>query len=59
VENVAPGGLSFTYYESDATTAEGEGEIVKVLVRLQIAVSAGTSYEATQNLTTEIDLRNR
>jgi type II secretory pathway component PulJ len=57
VENV--NALNFTYFESDDTTAESEGEIVRVLVSLDIAVSPGTDYEATQRLTTEIDLRNR
>jgi prepilin-type N-terminal cleavage/methylation domain-containing protein len=59
VEDVALNGLAFTYYESDGTTAEGEGEIVKVHLSLQIAVDQGNSYEAAQRLTTEIDLRNR
>jgi hypothetical protein len=59
VENVLPSGLTFTFYEGDGTTAESEGEITKVLARLQIAVAQGTNYEATQTLTTEIDLRNR
>ena len=61
---VVPGGLDFTYFESDGTTAESEGEIVKVLVSLQITVDPAAdpdnpNYEATQRLTTEIDLRNR
>jgi prepilin-type N-terminal cleavage/methylation domain-containing protein len=59
VENVLLNGLAFTYYESDGTTAESEGEIIKVRVRLQIAVAQGTSYEARQVLATEVDLRNR
>jgi hypothetical protein len=57
---VFPGGLDFTYFESDGTTAESEGEIVKVLVSLQITVDpANANYKASQKLTTEIDLRNR
>jgi Flp pilus assembly pilin Flp len=57
---VVPGGLDFTYFESDGTTAESEGEIVKVLVSLQITVDPDNAdYDATQRLTTEIDLRNR
>ena len=59
VENVAPGGLTFTYYESDSSTAESEEEIIKVLVSLTVTVDPGTNYEATQELTTEVDLRNR
>jgi prepilin-type N-terminal cleavage/methylation domain-containing protein len=78
VEDVAINGLTFTYYESDAsaandqttvpplacrgtgtTIAECEDEIVKVLVSLQITVDQNARYEATQRLTTEIDLRNR
>jgi Tfp pilus assembly protein PilW len=59
VENVIFNGLTFTYYESDGTTAEGEDEIVKVLVRLRVEVAPGTNYAATQNLATEVDLRNR
>jgi hypothetical protein len=60
VENVALNGLTFTYYESDGTAPETEGEIVKVLVSLQIAVDPDNAdYRATQRLTTEIDLRSR
>jgi Tfp pilus assembly protein PilW len=63
VENVTPAGLNFTYYdESGDPIAPGtgdEGDISKVLVSLQIRVDPGTTYEATQRLTTEIDLRNR
>ena len=60
VEGVAVNGLNITYFESDGTIAESEGEIVKVLVSLQIAVDPDSAdYGATQRLTTEIDLRNR
>lgn len=60
VENVEVNGLDFTYYQSDGTTvATTQDTISKVLVSLQIAVAPGTNYEATQTLTTEIDLRNR
>jgi hypothetical protein len=57
--SVPDDGLTFTYYESDGTTAESEDEIIKVLVRLEIVVSPGTRYEANQVLATEVDLRNR
>ena len=56
---VVPGGLTFEYLKSDGTIATTEGEIAKVRVSLDIAVDPGTKYEATQRLTTEIDLRNR
>lgn len=59
VENVTPAGLNFTYYKSDGTVATSEEEIARVLVSLQIRVDPGTNYEATQRLTTAIDLRNR
>jgi competence protein ComGC len=63
VENVTPVGLNFTYYNEsgdpiDPSTGD-EAEIASVLVSLQIRVSPGTNYEATQRLTTAIDLRNR
>jgi len=60
VENVMLNGLTFTYYASDGSTvAATEDAIAKVRVRLEIAESQGTRFEATQLLTTEIDLRNR
>jgi prepilin-type N-terminal cleavage/methylation domain-containing protein len=59
VENVTLAGLNFTYLKSDGTAATTEDEIARVLVSLQIRVAPGTTYEATQRLTTEIDLRNR
>ena len=60
VENVILNGLTFTYYASDGTTvAATEGAIAKVRVKLEITESRGTRFEATQVLTTEIDLRNR
>jgi Tfp pilus assembly protein PilW len=59
VENVVPGELTFTYLKSDGTNATTEGEIAKVRVSLEIRVDPGTKYQATQRLTTEIDLRNR
>jgi Tfp pilus assembly protein PilW len=63
VENVTPAGLNFTYYNESggpvAPSTGNEDEISKVLVSLQIRVAPGTNYEATQRLTTEIDLRNR
>src|SRR5215203_2616648 len=61
VENaVVPGGLDFTYLQSDGITpATTEGEIAKVRVSLVITVHPGTQTAATQRLTTEIDLRNR
>ena len=59
VENVVPNGLTFTFLKSDGTTATTEGEIASVLVSLVVTVKPGTQDEATQELTTEIDLRNR
>jgi hypothetical protein len=61
VENaVVPNGLNFTYLKSDGVTeAATEGEIAKVRVSLIITVHQGTDTEATQRLTTVIDLRNR
>jgi Tfp pilus assembly protein PilV len=59
VENVAPGGLAFTYFENDGAPADSEGDITKVQVSLDIAVDPGTDNQATQALTTEIDPRNR
>jgi prepilin-type N-terminal cleavage/methylation domain-containing protein len=56
---VVPGGLTFEYLKSDGDPATSEGEIAKVRVSLDIAVDPGTNYEASQRLTTEIDLRNR
>ncbi len=54
VEFVSPGGLTFTYFESDGTTPENESEITGVMIRLQINVDA-----RTQSLTTNVNLRNR
>jgi len=59
VEDVEFNGLSFTYYRSDGTAPANESEIGKVLVSLEVEVSPGTRYAATQTLITEIDLRNR
>ena len=56
---VGPGGLTFTYLKSDGETAATEGEIARVRISLTITVDPDTKYEATQKLTTEIDLRNR
>jgi hypothetical protein len=36
-----------------------EGEIIKVLVRVRIAVAQGARCEATQAPGTEVDMRNR
>ena len=58
---VVPGGLTFTYLRSDGTTVTDVADIdqiERVRVSLEIAVDPGTHYEATQRLTTEIDLRN-
>ena len=54
VEFVQPGGLTFTYFESDGTAPESESEISRVLVRLRIDVDG-----RTQSLTTNVNLRNR
>jgi len=60
VENVVPGGLTFTYLKSDgATLATSESDVGVVLVSLDIAVHPGTNNEGTQELTTAIGLRNR
>lgn len=60
VENVVPGGLTFTYYQSNGTTlATSENDIRMVLVSLDVVVHPGTKNEARQKLTTVIDLRNR
>jgi type II secretory pathway pseudopilin PulG len=57
---VVPNGLTFTYLKSDGTAATTESEIARVQVRLVITVDPGNARsEATQRLTTEIDLRNR
>jgi prepilin-type N-terminal cleavage/methylation domain-containing protein len=61
VENVITNGLTFTFYKSDGTSPATltEGEIGKVLVSLDVAVNPGTEAQGTQELSTEIDLRNR
>ena len=57
---VFPGGLDFTYLQSDGVTpATTESDIAKVRVSLEIMVDPGTQTAARQRLTTEIDLRNR
>ena len=57
---VFPGGLDFTYLQSDGVTpATTESDIAKVRVSLEIMVHPGTQTAARQRLTTEIDLRNR
>jgi prepilin-type N-terminal cleavage/methylation domain-containing protein len=57
---VFPGGLEFTYLQSDSITpATTESNIAKVRVSLEIMVDPGTRTAARQRLTTEIDLRNR
>ena len=57
---VFPGGLDFTYLQSDGITpATTESDIAKVRVSLEIMVHPGTQTSARQRLTTEIDLRNR
>jgi prepilin-type N-terminal cleavage/methylation domain-containing protein len=59
-ENVfTPGGLTFTYLQSNGAPATSEDNIAKVRVRLRITVKPGTKYAASQILTTDIDLRNR
>lgn len=59
VENVALNGLTFTFYKSDGGTPANEGEVGKVLVNLNVIVDPGSPNAGTQELTTEIDLRNR
>ena len=59
VENVVYNGLSLTYYKADGTAATSEGQISRVRVSLEITVDPGTTNEGTQELTSEIYLRNR
>lgn len=58
VENVTANGLNFTYLQSNGTTTTDPDLICTVRVSLTIRVSPGTAYDATQTLTTDIDLRN-
>jgi prepilin-type N-terminal cleavage/methylation domain-containing protein len=52
--------VEFTYLEADGTTETTiEPDVALVRIRLGITVNPGTHNEATQNLTTEVDLRNR
>jgi type II secretory pathway component PulJ len=53
--------LEFTYFEADRTT-ETANEPDVALVRIDVGIAVGnpaTNNEATQELTTEVDLRNR
>ena len=59
VENVALNGLTFILYTSNGTAPTDESQVRKVLVSLDVRVAPGTNYTATQELVTEIDLRNR
>jgi prepilin-type N-terminal cleavage/methylation domain-containing protein len=53
--------LPFVYLDANGNpiTSGNEADIAMVRIKLEIAVGWGTDYEATQRLTTEIDLRNR
>jgi hypothetical protein len=59
VENVAPGGLSFTLLRSDGTAPACESQVGIVLVKLTVSVDRGIANPGTQTLTTVVDLRNR
>ncbi len=62
VENVAPGGLTFEYLNSNATpvTSGNEGDIRMVRITLVVSVDRHIGVEpVTQTLTTIVDLRNR
>lgn len=61
VENVAAGGLTFQYLNSNGTTVTSgnEGDIRMVLITLVISVDRGINDPVTQTLTTVVDLRNR
>jgi prepilin-type N-terminal cleavage/methylation domain-containing protein len=51
--------LEFTYFKADGTTATNEPDVALVRIDVGIAVDPGTNSEARQELTTEVDLRNR
>jgi prepilin-type N-terminal cleavage/methylation domain-containing protein len=53
--------LTFVYLDANGNTVTSgnEADIAMVRITLEIAVVPGTDYEATQKLTTDIDLRNR
>ena len=62
VENVAPGGLTFEYLNSNATpvTSGNEGDIRMVRITLVVSVDRHIGDDpVTQTLTTLVDLRNR
>jgi len=61
VENVAPGGLTFEYLNSNATpvTSGNEGDIRMVRITLVVSVDRNIGDPVTQTLTTVVDLRNR
>jgi competence protein ComGC len=52
--------VEFTYFEADGITeTANEPDIALVRIDVGIAVGPGTKSEARQDLTTEVDLRNR
>ncbi len=55
--------VEFTYFESDEadgiTVTTDEPDVDLVRIDVGIAVDPGTDHEAAQELTTEVDLRNR
>lgn len=66
VESVEPGSLQFRYFEEDGTTevvppatASDSLRVAVVRVSMSVIVDQGTRNEATQELTTDIQLRNR
>jgi competence protein ComGC len=51
--------VAFTYFKADGTTATNEPDVALVRIDVGITVDPGTNREARQELTTEVDLRNR
>jgi prepilin-type N-terminal cleavage/methylation domain-containing protein len=51
--------VEFTYFKADGTIATNEPDVALVRIDVGITVDPGTKNEARQELTTEVDLRNR
>jgi prepilin-type N-terminal cleavage/methylation domain-containing protein len=51
--------VEFTYLNAAGNTTANEPDVALVRIDIGIAVDPGTKKEATQELTTEVDLRNR
>ena len=58
-ENVAPGGLSFTFLTSSNGTPTDESQVGIVLVKLDVIVDRGIGNDGVQQLTSVVDVRNR